>query len=194
MIFEPGASRPWQIKSMVRSQAPAFFRHFSSLRRSAAALISLTVGAHCISVLAQQPKQPSPRIITVIMADGRSGKTMNPDNFVVRFNHLNAIRNETLTVNDDGTGKVRVPANATYISVQGTYHKSIDLYVNCDAAMDKDTSVLHWYAIDDILSTGVTAPNECSNGKYARSAAIPAAPGELIFYVREIGWRDAHME
>lgn len=168
-------------------------RHLG-FRRSIAVLASLVIGAYCMRVYTQQSKQPQQRIITVIMADGRSGKTMTPDNFVIRFNHLNAVRNETLTVNDDGTGKVRVPANATYISVQGSYHKSIDVYVNCDAAMDKDTTMLHWYAIDDIINTGVTAPNECSHGKYSKSAAIPAAPGELIFYVREIGWRDAHME
>ena len=135
-------------------------------------------------------KQPPQRVITIIMADGKSGRTITPNNFVIRFNHLNAIRNETLTVNDDGTGKLKVPANATHLSVQGSYHNSIDLYVNCDAAMEKDISTLHWYSIDDIMKTGVSAPNECHKGRYAKSAAIPAAPGEFIFYVREIGWHD----
>ncbi len=195
MFFEPLAFRYAQIRNMVRSKAAALFRRLKRFRRpTAVVLTSLVVGMYCVRVYTQQSKQPSQRTLTVIMADGRSGKTMIPDNFVIRFNHLNAIRNETLTLNDDGTGKIKVPANATYISVQGTYHKSIDLYVNCDAAMEKDVSTLHWYAIDDIMSTGVTAPNECSHGKFAKSAAIPAAPGELIFYVREIGWRDAHME
>ena len=128
------------------------------------------------------------------MADGKTGKTITPDNFVIRFNHLNAIRNETLTLNDDGSGKVKFPANATFISVQGTYHNSIDLYVNCDAGMEKDTSTIHWYSVADILSTGLAAPNECYKGKYSKSAAIPAVPGEFIFYVREIGWLDNHSD
>jgi len=178
---------------MVRLKATSLHSRHFGFRRGAAVLASLALGAWGLHYEAQQSK-PVQRIVTIIMADGRSGKTIIPDNFVIRFNHLNAIRNETLTLNDDGTGKIRVPANATYISVQGTYHKSIDLYVNCDSGMDKDTSMLHWYSIDEIMSTGVTAPNECSHGKYAKSAAIPAAPGELIFYVREIGWHDAHME
>lgn len=174
---------------MVRLKAAALYSSYFRFRRSAAMLTGLSICAGWLQLHAQQSK-PVQRVITIIMANGRNGKTMIPDNFVIRFNHLNAIRNETLTVNDDGTGKVRVPANATFISVQGTYHRSIDLYVNCDAAMEKDISTLHWYSIDEILSTGVTAPNDCSRGKYP----IPAAPGELIFYVREIGWHDAHME
>lgn len=151
------------------------------------------LAAFCIHVLAQQV-QPSQRVITIIMADGKTGKTITPDNFVIRFNHLNAVRNETLTLNDDGSGKVKLPANATFISVQGTYHNSIDLYVNCDAGMEKDTSTIHWYSVADILSTGLAAPNECYKGKYSKSAAIPAVPGEFIFYVREIGWLDNHSD
>ena len=137
-----------------------------------------------------QRAQPQPRILTVIMVDGKTGKTITPNNFVIRFNHLNAIRNETLTLNDDGTGKLKIPANATHLSVQGTYHNSVDLYINCDAGMEKDTSTLHWYSIDEIMNTGISAPNECFKGKYAKTSAIPAAPGEFIFYVREIGWHE----
>jgi hypothetical protein len=168
------------------------FRRFAS-RSTAIALAGVAFPAICANLPAQKAK-PAQKIITVIMVDGKSGKTIVPDNFVIRFNHLNAIRNETLTLNDDGSGKVTAPADVTYLSVQGTYHNSIDLYVNCDAGMEKDTSTLHWYSIADILSTGVSAPNECYKGKYAKSAAIPVAPGEFIFYVREIGWRDLHLE
>jgi hypothetical protein len=177
---------------MIRSKAVTLTFNNFGFRFFAATIAALVVAAgYAHGGQTPQPKQPQPaqRVITIIMADGRSGKTMIPDNFVIRFNHLNAIRNETLTVNDDGTGKLKIPAEATYISVQGAYHSNIDLYVNCDAVIDKDISTLHWYSIDDILKTGVTAPNECHKGKFARSA-IPAAPGEFIFYVREIGWHD----
>ena len=156
------------------------------------AIFALALAALGISIRPQQQPQlqPAQKVVTIIMVNGKSGKTMTPNNFVIRFNHLNAIRNETLTLNDDGTGKVSVPANATHLSVQGTYHNSVDLYVNCDAGMEKDTSTLHWYSIDEIVKAGVSAPNECYKGKYAKTAAIPVAPGEFIFYVREIGWHD----
>lgn len=138
-----------------------------------------------------QNSQPAERIITIVMADGKTGKTMTPDNLVIRFNHLNAIRNETLSLGDDGSGKVKVPDNATVISVQGTYHNSVDIYVNCDAGMEKDTYTRHWYSVADIIKTGITTPNECYKGKYSKTAAIPPVPGELIFYVREIGWHES---
>lgn len=156
-------------------------------------IAGIAASALC-ATLAAQNTPPAQKIITIIMVNGKSGKTMIPDNFVIRFNHLNAIRNETLTLNDDGTGKVKVPADATYLSVQGTYESSTNLYVNCDAGMEKDASTLHWYSVADILSSGVSAPNECYKGKYAKSAAIPMAPGEFIFYVREISWRDIHID
>jgi hypothetical protein len=180
---------------MVRLKAAIQLRRFFGLCSAVASLAAIT--AFSLSASAQQDKpaaKPAARIITIVMADGKTGKTLTPDNFVIRFNHLNAIRNETLVLDDDGSGKVKVPANATLISVQGTYHNSIDLYVNCDAGMEKDTSTLHWYSIADIVSTGVAAPNECYKGKYAKSAAIPPVPGEFIFYVREIGWHDLHSE
>jgi len=178
---------------MVRLKAAIQTPRSFGFRRSASVLAAFALTAFCIHILAQQGQQ-SQRVITIIMADGKTGKAITPDNYVIRYNHLNAIRNETLTLNDDGSGKVMLPANATHISVQGTYHNSIDLYVNCDAGMEKDTSTIHWYSVEDILSTGIAAPNECYKGKYSKIAAIPAVPGEFIFYVREIGWLDNHSE
>ena len=171
------------VRLKVATQRP---RHFGTLLlvASLAALPTLSLQVHA------QNTQPAERIITIVMADGKSGKTITPDNFVIRFNHLKAIRNETLSLGDDGSGKVKVPEDATFISVQGAYHNSIDIYVNCDAGMEKDTSTLHWYSVADIISTGITTPNECYRGKYSKTAAIPAVPGELIFYVREIGWHE----
>ena len=89
------------------------------------------------------------------------------------------------SLGDDGTGQVTVPAGATFLSVQGTYDRSMDIYINCDAGMEKDTRTLHWYSISDILNSGVTAPNECYKGKYEDSARAAAKPGEFIFYVRK---------
>ena len=159
-------------------------------RRSCIAAATF-VAALCATLICAQQSQKQPRILTVIMVDGKTGKTMIPDNFVIRFNRLDAIRNETLTLNDDVSGKVRLPADAKLISVQGAYHNNIDLYINCDAGMEKDASTLHWYPITDILSNGLSAPNECYKGKYAKTVAIPPAPGEFIFYVREPTWRDS---
>lgn len=136
----------------------------------------------------------TPETITILMLDGKTGKPVVPNNYMVRLNHLDAIHNEALQIDGDGVGKVTVPASAAFLSVQGTYRNSLEIYINCDAGMEKDTTKLHWYSIADIVSSGVAAPNECYKGKYASTAAVSAKPGEFIFYVREIGWRDTHSD
>jgi hypothetical protein len=58
------------------------------------------------------------------------------------------------------------------------------VYVNCDSAKDKDSPVPRWYALSDILASGVAAPNGCSK----RTAL--AQPGEFVFYVRKQNWQE----
>jgi DNA/RNA endonuclease YhcR with UshA esterase domain len=173
---------------------------FSALSRIAfLTLMALALtAAHGVLGQAQQsgttaPETAAPKTITITMLDGKTGKPLIPDNYIVRFNHLNAMHGESLKMNDDGTGTVTVPDNATFISVQGTYLGSMEIYVNCDAGMEKNTSTLHWYSIAEIESTGVTAANECYKGKYANTA-ISAKPGEFTFFVREANWREKAVE
>lgn len=52
--------------------------------------------------------------VTILMLDGKTGKPLVPNNYIVRFDHLNAIHNEALQLNDDGSGKVTIPANASF--------------------------------------------------------------------------------
>lgn len=156
-------------------------RHFTA----AALLVLAVVAGLCGTLRAQSPKS-----ITIIMLDGKTGKPLVPDNYMIRLDHLNSLHNEALQVNDDGSGKVSVPERASFLSVQGTYHGSIEIYVNCDAGMEKDTSTLHWYQIADIMHSGVVAPNECYKGKYS-NPEMAAKPGEFIFFVRETNWRES---
>lgn len=128
--------------------------------------------------------------INVLILDGKTGKPIIPSNFIVRINHLSAVHNDWVTVDDDGLGLVTIPSNATFLSVQGTYNNSMDIYVNCDAAMQKDVHTLHWYSIADILAKGVNAPNECYKGKYAEATHTELKPGTFVFYVRKNNWNE----
>jgi hypothetical protein len=130
------------------------------------------------------------KTLTILMLDGKTGKPIIPSNFLVRFDHLDAIHNESVRIGDDGLGTVTVPASASFLSVQATYSESMDYYVNCDAAMQKDVRTLHWYPIADILSTGVNSPNECSKGKYDDATRLAAKPGVFVFYVRKTNWHE----
>src|SRR5581483_11630 len=127
--------------------------------------------------------------ITIRMYEARSGRQIKPDNFLVRLKHQDDLHNETLQIDDEGTGQVTIPANASFLSVQGTFDHSMEIYLNCDSGKEKNDRRIHWYSIQDILSTGVIAPNECFNGRYERPR-IAVKPGEFIFYVQPHKWRD----
>ena len=124
------------------------------------------------------------------MLDGKTGKPIIPSNFIVRIDHLDATHNEWLKLNDDGTGQVTFPSGASCLSIQGTYNSSMEVYINCDAGMEKDTSTLHWYSVLDILNTGVAMPNECYKGKYAEATHVTPKPGEFILFVRKNNWHE----
>jgi hypothetical protein len=172
---------------MIRTKAsPRVTSPFAVHRIAIHAFLAVTLAAALLGPLHAQ----TGKTITILMLDGKTGKPIVPSNFVVRIDHLDAIHNEWLKLNDDGTGEVTVPAGTSFLAVQGTYHQSMDIYINCDAGMEKDTHTLHWYSISDILNSGVTAPNECYKGKYEDSARATAKPGEFIFYVRETTWHE----
>lgn len=137
------------------------------------------VTALCLPLHAQTGKTVSIRLL-----DGKTGVPITPSNFLVRIDHKNTDHNEWLRMNDDGTAQVALPADALLLSLQATYYASMDIYINCDAAKEKEKDTLHWYAVADILKTGVVAPNGC--GK----AQATAKPGEFVFFVRKRGWRD----
>lgn len=139
--------------------------------------------ALCVSLHAQTGKT-----ITIRLLDGKTGQPIAPSNFLVRIDRHEAVHNEWLRMSDDGTAVVTAPADASFLSLQATYDLSMEIYVNCDAAKEKVKDTLHWYAIADILKTGVTAPNQC--GK----ADAKAKPGEFVFFVRMRRWRDAPEE
>jgi len=131
------------------------------------------------------------KTITVLVFDGKTGRPVIPDNYIVRVDHLNATHSEWLTIKDDGTATIAVPDKTSFLSVQTTYQRSMDFYVKCDAGMEKDTSTLHWYSIADILASGVSAQNECYKGKFAEVTHVAPKPGQFVFYVRPINARES---
>jgi hypothetical protein len=140
-----------------------------------------------------QAESSSGAVITIRMFDGRTAHAIMPSNLLVRLDHNDDIHSETLHLDDQGIGTVTVPADAKFLSVQGTYSNGMEIFINCDAGMEKNLNALHWYAIADILSTGLIAPNECYKGKYERDPRVPLKPGEFDFFVRKISVKDQLM-
>jgi hypothetical protein len=139
----------------------------------------------CGSVFAQAQKT-----ITVRMLDSRTGKLIVTTDFLVRINNEQTAHANWITLNQDGTGKLTVPNDATLVSVRATYDNTMSFYVNCDANKDKGSadrgaSLDRWYKVSDILELGVVAPNGCGGKKVPDKLQAVAKPGEFVFFVRK---------
>ena len=147
-------------------------------------LIVLCVAAFCLSIGAQTEKT-----ITVRMVDNRTGRLIATSNYLVRINHQDAEHGDWVKKNEDGTGRLLLPAEAILLSIHATYDDATMIYVNCDADKDRGSSDHaaapdHWYPLADILTTGVVAPNQCVGKKVPEKLQVVAKPGEFVFFVR----------
>ncbi len=156
------------------------------VQRTFRAVLSLVcMAALCGSLHAQAPKT-----ITVRVLDAKTGQPVADSNLLVRINELDAMHNDWVRQNDDGTASVKIPAGASVLSVQATYDNSMEIYINCDAGKQKNTSTMHWYSVTEILTSGVVAPNECGKEKDVDKIRATAKPGEFVFFVRKRNWRE----
>ena len=134
------------------------------------------------------------KTITIRILDGKSGELVTPSNFMVRINHLKAVHMDWVRQNDDGTTVLTIPADATVVSIRATYDNSMEYYVNCDAAGEKNTFDEHWYAVSEVLTDGIVTPNDCVKPKVAERIKTTAKPGEFVFYVRQLKWHERQQE
>jgi hypothetical protein len=144
------------------------------------------LAAFCGSVRAQTEKT-----ITIRMVDGKTGLLIASSNFLVRVNHQEAAHGNWVHLNEDGTGKLTLPADADVISIHATYDSATLVYANCDADKDRGSaehaaSPDHWYSIATILASGIVAPNGCVGKKIPEKLQVVANPGEFVFFVRPL--------
>ncbi len=85
----------------------------------------------------------------------RPAKPSRRTNIQVRFNHQRTKHSGNwVDQKDDGTIEVKLPADAKVIAVRATYDNSMEYFVNCDVAKQKDSAVDSWYPVADILTIG----------------------------------------
>lgn len=130
------------------------------------------------------------KTVTVRVLDGKTGDPVTPDNVVVRIDRQSTIHVEWVKLDDHGVATVTLPATATSVSVHASYGETMDYYVNCDVARQKNSSQETWYPLGDILTQGLVMPNECGRARSARSLKIEPKPGEFVVYVRKRNWHD----
>jgi hypothetical protein len=151
--------------------------------------ILLLVTGFSASLFAQDTKS-----ITVRVLDGKTGHPIAPTGFQVRIDHLKAVHGDWVKANEDGSGELTLPIDASAITMRFSYEKNMTVYVNCDSAKQKDMIGDLWYSVLDILEKGIVAPNACVNPKNAAKVKLPdPKPGEVVFFVRPQNWIEAGM-
>jgi hypothetical protein len=128
--------------------------------------------------------------ITIRILDSKTGDPINPSNLLIRVDHRDEPFNEGLKLNGSDPATAVLPPSATTLSVQGAYSSSMEVYINCDTDIGKDTGTLKWYSIADIVKTGIVTQNLCYKGKYQHRLNISPVPGEFLFFVRTHNWHE----
>lgn len=141
------------------------------------------------------------RVITLRMLDAKSGQPIAKPDFLVQINHETTQHADWVHAGTDGSQQMTVPADATEILIHGKYDLSMSVYVNCDTQRNRgipasampvsSTAPDKWYSVSDILASGVVAHNGCGKGK--DSDKLLPKPGEFVFYVRKMNWREEGM-
>jgi len=126
----------------------------------------------------------TPKIVTLKMLDSRSGNLIETTEFLIQVDHKDDVYGDWVQLNDDQTGKLTLPPNVSVFAAQAKYNATTDVYINCDSVKDKPVPLLHWYAVSEILTSGVVAPNGCS-----KHTAV-AKPGQFVFFVRRRNWQE----
>jgi hypothetical protein len=163
-------------------------------RISRLVLLMACMAAVCGSVSAQTQST-----ITLRMIDIRTGMLIASSNFLVRVNHQQTEHGDWVTQNEDGTGKLTLPANTEVVSIHATYDSATLIYANCDADKDRGSSEKapapdHWYPVAEILAKGLVAPNDCLGKKVPEKLQVVAKPGEFVFFVRPLNARERFKE
>jgi hypothetical protein len=144
--------------------------------------------------VAAQTAQP-PKTITLRMMDWHTQRLIQSTDFIVQINHQQTEHANWVELNDDGSGKLTLPADAELVLIHGKYDSSMSLYVNCDSERATPIPTVgtqgaeHWYPVADILKSGVVGHNGCGKGK--DDAKFAPKPGEFLFFVRKRNWRDS---
>jgi hypothetical protein len=118
------------------------------------------------------------------MHDAKTGHLIRTSYFLVRVDQQQTVHADWARLKEDGAAQLTVPRTAGLLSLRATYDNAMETYVNCDSAGDKPVPVDRWYKVSEILASGVVAPNACSKLKEL------AKPGEFVFFVRKINWRE----
>lgn len=149
----------------------------------------------CVAAVCGPLRAQTEKTVTIRMLDSRTGILIASSDYLVRINHEETVHGNWVVKNEDGSGKLTLPGDATALSVRATYDSSTSMYVNCDAAKDVGSSdrapgLDRWYKVSEILESGVVASNGCAGKKIPGRLQVVAKPGEFVFFVRKLNAKE----
>jgi len=153
----------------------------------------------CLAACCGTSGAQTEKTVTIRMLDNKTGLLISSSNYLVRVNHLEAVHGDWVHQNDDGSGKLTLPADADVFSIHATYDSATIVYANCDADKDHGSadhapSPDRWYAVTAVLASGIVAPNDCVGKKVPEKLQVIAKPGEFVFFVRQLNARERFRE
>ena len=147
-----------------------------------------------VAVCGPARAQGSKNIIVRIL-DSKTGRPLVATGFMVRIDHQSVVHGDWVKQNEDGSAVLTVPDFASSVSIKASYENSMEVYINCDAEKQRDVPGDLWYAVSDIISKGIVAPNGCGKPKDVAKMAVPVAePGKIVLFVRQKSWREQSMD
>ena len=152
-------------------------------------ILSFCMAFLCGGMIAQTGKT-----VTIRVLDGKTGKPLLASGYLVRIDHEQTVHANWVVENEDGSGKLTLPATASLFSIRATYDGSTQTYINCDSSTKSALPVDRWYSISEVLASGIVAPNGCGKSQDAAKIKPVAKPGEFVFLVRRMStqeqWRE----
>jgi hypothetical protein len=149
----------------------------------------------CLAAFGGSVCAQTEKTITIRMLDSKTGILISSSNYLVRVNHLEAVHGDWVRKNEDGSGKLTLPADANEFSIHATYDSATQVYVNCDADKDRGSaerapSPDRWYPVASVLASGIVAPNNCVGKKVPEKLQVIAKPGEFVLFVRPLNTQE----
>jgi hypothetical protein len=135
-------------------------------------------------VLTAQPGKP----IIVRVLDAKTGQPVKVSSLLVQIDRQGTQHADWANQNEDLTAELKLPSSAHLLSIHATYDSAMQIYVNCDDG--KGTPPSPWYPVAAILAHGIVAPSGCGKRTGAGKLPIALKPGEFVFFVRKLNWRE----
>jgi hypothetical protein len=135
-------------------------------------ILGLSFCAFMFSLTCSPLRAQDGNTIVIRIINGKNGRPLPNQTLQVWVDHSD--RPETwIQTDENGVGTLKISPEASVIFV------SVDSHVDCNSKKEPAPNPFrHWYAVSEILKSGLVAPNNCSK------QSVDVKAREFVFFVR----------